>query len=82
MFGLGTKKICANCGTTAIPVKHTKGNLLIEIILWIMFIIPGLIYSIWRLTTKEDVCPKCKAPNPIDLKSPRGVKLVQEFSAE
>ncbi len=79
MFGYGTKKICANCGITAIPKRFTKGNILIEIILWLFFIIPGLIYSIWRMSTKENICPSCKSPNPVDLKSPRGIKLSEEF---
>jgi len=80
VFGYGTKKICANCGVTAIPKRFTKGSILIEIILWIIFLIPGLIYSFWRISTREDVCPSCKSSNIVGLRSPRGVKLVQEYS--
>lgn len=79
MFGFSSKKICSNCGTTDYPDKHTPGNVLIEIILWLFFIIPGLIYTIWRKSNMSDICPSCKSPNPVDLKSPRGIKLLQEF---
>jgi len=56
---------CPNCGTVAKPKKVTKGSFLIEVFLWLLFIIPGVIYSLWRLTTKAEVCPKCGAPNMI-----------------
>ena len=71
--------ICANCGKIAKPRTVTRGNILIEIILWLAFLIPGLIYSIWRLTTRYKACPHCLAPNPVPLDSPRGRKLLDEY---
>ena len=62
---------CQHCGAVAAPKKVTKGSFLIEIFLWLMLIVPGLIYSLWRLTTKEKVCPRCGAPNMIPIDSPR-----------
>lgn len=73
--------ICANCGYQGSPATVTKGSFLIEVILWLCFLIPGLIYSIWRLTSRYDACPKCEAPNMIPLNSPRGKKLQEEFSS-
>ncbi len=70
--------VCTNCGYTGAPKKITKGSILIEIILWLFLIVPGLIYSIWRLTTKYDACPKCKNPTMIPVDSPKGQKLVEE----
>lgn len=69
---------CPNCGTVAKPKKVTKGSFLIEVFLWLLFIIPGVIYSLWRLTTKAEVCPKCGAPNMIPSDSP---KALQAFNA-
>jgi hypothetical protein len=80
MFGMGTKKICTNCGTVDIPVCITKGSLIIEIFLWLLLIVPGLIYSIWRLSSKYKACPACKSKNPIGLNTPRGVKLMDEYN--
>ncbi|HEV2348917.1 MAG TPA: hypothetical protein VG028_03620 [Terriglobia bacterium] len=37
----------------------TPGSFAIEIVLWLCFLFPGLIYSIWRLTARHETCPKC-----------------------
>jgi hypothetical protein len=73
--------ICPNCGFEGKPKRVTKGSILIELFLWIFLIIPGLVYSIWRLTSRYDACPDCTAPNMVPLDSPRGKKLLKEFSS-
>ncbi len=62
---------CTHCGTVAAPQKRVKGSFWIELILWCCFLIPGLIYSVWRLTTKDSVCPGCAMPNMIPVESPK-----------
>lgn len=55
------KKIkCPNCKYEGRGKIMTRGSILIEIILWLFFIIPGLIYSAWRLSTRYLGCPKCE----------------------
>jgi len=76
---MAVEQICPNCGHKGFPKKMVKGNILIEIILWFFMIVPGLIYSIWRLTTKALVCPQCNAQNMVALNSPRGKKLLEEY---
>jgi RNA polymerase subunit RPABC4/transcription elongation factor Spt4 len=61
---------CTQCGTVANPKKHTKGSFLIEVFLWLLLIVPGLIYSLWRLTSKQKVCPACKSPSIVPVTSP------------
>lgn len=46
-----------------------------ELALWLLFCAPGLIYSIWRLTTKKYVCASCKNSGIIPLASPNGQRL-------
>lgn len=70
--------ICTTCGFIGSPKKIVKGSILIEIVLWLFLLIPGLIYSIWRLTTKYDACPKCKNASMIPADSPTGQKLISE----
>lgn len=70
--------ICTTCGFVGIPKKTVKGSFLIELILWLFFLIPGIIYSIWRLTTRCDACPKCKNTTMIPIDSPMGEKLMKE----
>ncbi len=72
------KFICTTCGYIGVPQRITKGSFLIELVLWLFLIIPGLIYSIWRLTTKYDACPKCKNDSMIPVDSPVGQRLVRE----
>ncbi len=73
------KMICTNCGTAGRPKSKTRGSFIIEIILWLMMIIPGIIYTLWRLTTTEKVCRACGSPNMVPLKSPKGKKLQLQF---
>ena len=68
--------LCTNCGYKGKPKLKTKGSILIELILWICFIIPGLIYSIWRHTTRYEACPSCAAPNMISLDSPKAQQIL------
>ena len=73
------RMICPNCGNIGRPKTVVKGSILIEIILWCFFLVPGIIYSLWRLTTKHSACRYCGAPNLIPLDSPRGRGLAKEF---
>jgi hypothetical protein len=74
--GIGMKQlICSHCGTVGTAKTTTSGSILIELVLWCCFIVPGIIYSLWRLTTRRKVCRACSAPNMIPLDSPIGRKL-------
>lgn len=68
--GRGSPKHCMMCGAEAPTKQHTRGSILIEIILWMMFLVPGLIYSIWRMTTRKNVCSACGADTLIPIESP------------
>jgi len=68
--------VCTNCGFRGKPVRATAGSFIVEVVLWLCFILPGLIYSVWRLTTRKQVCPKCKQPTMIPADSPRGRTLI------
>src|SRR5664279_3851097 len=72
-------EICPACGVRGEPATRTRGSIWIEIILWLCLIVPGLIYSIWRLTTRQKVCPSCGNAGMIPVVSPRGQQLVQQF---
>ena len=72
--GSSIEMYCPSCGSVGVPTTRTKGSFWIEVILWLCFLVPGLIYSVWRLTTKERVCPKCGAPNMIPAVAPKAVE--------
>lgn len=71
------KKVCTNCFYVGNGVKHTPGSFLIELVLWLCFFVPGIIYSIWRLSARTEVCPLCGAADMIPAGSPRGVALIE-----
>lgn len=75
----GTQYIYSYCGTIGQPVKYTPGSIWIEILLWCMFIIPGVIYSVWRLASKTKVCAVCKKDTMIPLETPLGQKIYREM---
>ncbi|MCE5185066.1 MAG: YqaE/Pmp3 family membrane protein [Planctomycetaceae bacterium] len=60
------------------PKKVTRGSFFIEILLWLFFLLPGLIYSIWRLSSRSVVCRSCGSPNLVPLDSPVGMQLVKQ----
>lgn len=71
-------KICTNCYEFSFGEVDRRGGCLIEIVLWMAFIVPGLIYSIWRRTNSTETCPKCKGPL-IPADTVRGRALANEF---
>lgn len=69
--------ICSSCGSESIR-RHTRGDIVIEIILWLCAVVPGLIYSIWRRNgLQEYVCHDCNSLEIIPADSPRGLRLQQ-----
>lgn len=75
------KYICTNCGYQGRPITITRGGLGTEIILWILFIVPGLLYSMWRMSTKYSACPKCKKQTMISIDSLMGKKILSELES-
>ena len=70
--------ICTSCYEFTFGSTVTKGSILMEIILWLCFLVPGLIYSLWRITTRHQACHKCGGPI-IPADSVRGLALVRQY---
>jgi hypothetical protein len=68
--------LCTNCGYQGQAKRITKGSFAIEIILWLLMILPGILYSVWRLASRYDGCPACGADNLIPLSSPVADKFL------
>ncbi len=67
--------VCTNCGYQGKPVTRTQGSALVELALWVLFCLPGVIYSIWRLTSKQRVCPRCGNMALVPLNTPEGQRI-------
>lgn len=70
-----TGLICTRCGTAARAKLRTPGSLAIEIVLWLAFLIPGLIYSLWRATSLKAVCPACGSADLVPTDTPVGREI-------
>jgi hypothetical protein len=74
------RRICQECGDIGIPEKHMPGSLLLQIVLFLFWLLPGIIYTIYRIAATKTICPSCKTTEPmLPLNSPRGKKLFAEF---
>lgn len=72
--------VCTECGHLGHTVVVTRGALRTELILWLALIVPGLLYSLWRLTTRALGCQLCQGRHVIPASSPIGKKLLAELS--
>jgi predicted RNA-binding Zn-ribbon protein involved in translation (DUF1610 family) len=60
--GLGKTYVCTQCGFVGLPNWKVPGSTAITFILLWFFIIPAVIYSIWRNSNRFPACPQCGAP--------------------
>jgi hypothetical protein len=63
-------KLCLQCGTIGTSGRSIKGSAFTELLLWLTFIVPGVIYTIWRHSTEQQVCRKCGSGEVIPMDSP------------
>ena len=70
--------ICTNCGHVGHTTAVTKGHFALEVVLWLCFLVPGFIYSIWRLTTRHEACPVCGNANLLPKSAPVAQKFLRE----
>lgn len=74
------KMHCMTCGAEEIPKRNNKGSGLIEIILWLCFVIPGLIYSIWRRSNRPQTCPVCRSTTVVPKNTLAAIKHREQLT--
>ncbi len=63
-YYLAQRRHCKNCGTDVVP--DMPGNGWVEFLLWCCYLLPGMIYSVWRRSAKNrTVCPRCRNPHTL-----------------
>lgn len=75
-------RVCTACLAVATPKRITRGSFAVELVLWFFFIIPGLIYSAWRASTRYFACPLCGSAELVPVGSPRGAQLLESGAAQ
>ena len=52
--------VCTNCRTAFHrPKQHTPGSGTLEVVLWCLLLLPGVLYSLYRVLSRRGVCPAC-----------------------
>ena len=70
---------CTMCGHSGDTATVTPGSIWIELILWMCFLVPGLIYSSWRHNKRHESCEKCGSTAIIPADSPRALQLAKSI---
>lgn len=71
--------ICKVCGTVQHEKAALPGSGWIELVLWLCYIIPGVIYSIWRRSKRQVACVSCRSREVLDVNTPVGKSLVNQY---
>lgn len=64
--------ICTKCDYVGRRVKVKPGSTKMELALWIVFLIPGPFYSIWRMLGKKYGCPRCSSTIMVEKRNDNG----------
>ena len=73
--------ICSDCGSSGKPKKITKGIFLIELLLWLFLLLPGIVYTLWRKSSQFKGCDTCGSKNIVPIDTPRGKELIKKYSS-
>jgi hypothetical protein len=68
--------LCTHCGKRGYPVLAPRGHVFFEVILWVCYVVPGIIYSIWRRVRTKEVCPFCNHSSMVSSYSPKAKMLL------
>ena len=76
-----SQMVCITCRDIGRSTDFTRGSLLTEIILWICFVVPGFIYSLWRVSTSAKIgCPSCKTPSMVPVRTHVGKIILNKHN--
>lgn len=79
--------VCSQCGTLGPRRSKARGTLGLEVMLWLagivtllfgigLLILPAaLIYSLWRMFSRQVVCTACNSPNVLPSSSPAAQRI-------
>lgn len=64
---------CMTCGHDGQAVSRVRGHLWLEVLLWLALLVPGLVYSLWRQTTRARGCALCGSAQIVPADAPAAV---------
>lgn len=72
---------CMTCGADGEGATRTRGSIGIEVVLWLCFLVPGLIYSLWRLSSRRQVCATCGSESIVPYSAPAALSHRQQIQS-
>lgn len=52
--------LCTQCGAqTSAPLRVAPGSSWVTLVLAVPFVVPAIVYAVWRHTSRRDSCPTC-----------------------
>lgn len=78
----GPAMYCKSCGHNGPTASKTPGSLGIEIVLWLFLIIPGVIYSIWRMSARKPACTLCGSTDLVPTDSPVAAAAQRQLNGD
>jgi len=73
-------KYCLDCDFVGPPEQFKPGTLQMELVLWLLFLVPGVIYSLWRLSARSERCAKCGNKRIVPMDSPVAQAALRRLS--
>lgn len=61
-------------------IKVVPGSDAITLVLVLFFLIPGIIYMLWRNSSQKTVCRSCKSDAIIPASSPRAMEYINKLN--
>lgn len=77
-----TDYICTKCEYIGKRREKKRGSTALEIFLWVVLLVPGPFYTIWRMLNKSYSCPQCDEELMISAESPLGQRRIQQIENE
>lgn len=74
--------LCTRCYREAKPKTHTPGSFIVELALYLLLVVPGLLYSGYRIANRHKVCRYCGSPELVDLSSPAAQEIRRRLSQQ
>lgn len=77
-----TDYICTKCDYVGKRKAIKRGSGALELFLWLVLLIPGPFYTLWRIFNKKYQCPHCGEEVMIPADSVLGQRRLQNIESE
>ena len=61
---------CQDCDFVGQPEQIKPGTTRMEVVLWLCLLVPGIIYSLWRWSSRYQGCANCGGKHIVPADSP------------